>query len=72
MTSYDVVMLNPDTGIYDDLCLVTNTAETPREGEHLYLASGAVLPTSGQANPTLTILALAFRLCDRLKAELAG
>lgn len=37
-----------------------------------YVASGAVLPTSGQANPTFTIVALAIRLADHLKAVAAG
>jgi choline dehydrogenase-like flavoprotein len=40
--------------------------------DNLYVASGSVLPTSSQANPTLTILALALRLGDRLKADLNG
>jgi choline dehydrogenase-like flavoprotein len=31
-----------------------------------------VFPTSGSANPTLTIVALALRLADHLKAELAA
>jgi choline dehydrogenase-like flavoprotein len=35
---------------------------------NLYVASGAVFPTSGHANPTLTILALALRLATHLKA----
>jgi choline dehydrogenase-like flavoprotein len=30
-----------------------------------------VFPTSGHANPTLMILALAIRLADTLKAEFA-
>ena len=34
--------------------------------ENLYLASAAVLPTSGQANPTLTVMALGMRLVDHL------
>jgi choline dehydrogenase-like flavoprotein len=34
-------------------------------------ASGAVFPTSGQANPTLTIVALTLRLADHLKKRLA-
>lgn len=34
---------------------------------NLHLATTAILPTSGQANPTLTALALALRLADRLK-----
>lgn len=34
---------------------------------NLFIAGSAVFPTSGQANPTLTIVALALRLADRLK-----
>ena len=33
---------------------------------NLYVASAAVFPTSGQANPTLTLLALTFRLAEHL------
>lgn len=35
---------------------------------NLHLAGAAVFPTSSQANPTLTIVALALRLADRLTA----
>ncbi|MFO6446001.1 GMC oxidoreductase [Erythrobacter sp. NE805] len=38
------------------------------EAPNLSIASTAVLPTSGQANPTLTAVALALRLADRLAA----
>lgn len=38
----------------------------------LFVASGAVFPTSGHANPTLTIVALAVRLADHLKARAMG
>lgn len=52
-------------------------AETPRDGvvdrnckvfgtENLFVAGSAVFPTSGYANPTLTIVALALRLADHL------
>lgn len=34
---------------------------------NLFVASTAVLPTSGHANPTLMVLALALRLADRLQ-----
>lgn len=34
---------------------------------NLYVAGSAVFPTSSQANPTLTIVALALRLADHLK-----
>jgi hypothetical protein len=35
-----------------------------------YVASAAVLPTSSQANPTFTVVALAIRLADHLKQHL--
>jgi choline dehydrogenase-like flavoprotein len=37
---------------------------------NLFIASSSVFPTSGQANPTLTIVALAIRLADHLKHNL--
>jgi hypothetical protein len=36
---------------------------------NLFIAGSSVFPTSGYANPTLTIVALALRLADTLKAE---
>jgi choline dehydrogenase-like flavoprotein len=36
--------------------------------QNLFIASSAVFPTSGQANPTLTIVALALRLAARLRS----
>jgi choline dehydrogenase-like flavoprotein len=39
---------------------------------NLYIASSAVFPTSGHANPTLTIVALALRLAERIKTDFAG
>jgi choline dehydrogenase-like flavoprotein len=37
---------------------------------NLYVAGSSVFPTSGSANPTLTLIALALRLADHLKQEL--
>jgi choline dehydrogenase-like flavoprotein len=39
--------------------------------DNLFVASSAVFPTSSQANPVLTIVALALRLADHLKAVTA-
>ena len=38
--------------------------------EDLFVASSSTFPTSGQANSTLTLIAFAVRLADRLAAEL--
>ena len=39
---------------------------------NLYVASSAVFPTSGYANPTLTVVALSCRIADQVKRSLAG
>jgi choline dehydrogenase-like flavoprotein len=39
--------------------------------DNLYIASSATFPTSSQANPTLTVVAMALRLADHLKRRLA-
>jgi choline dehydrogenase-like flavoprotein len=38
---------------------------------NLFVAGSSVFPTSGCANPTLTLVALAVRLADHLRDELA-
>lgn len=54
---------------------------SPREGvvdptlkvhgvNNLYLASSAVFPTAGYANPTLTVVALSCRIADQVKRNL--
>ena len=50
---------DPRQGVVDRDCRVHGL-------DNLYVASASVFPTSGQANPTLTILALALRLSDHL------
>jgi choline dehydrogenase-like flavoprotein len=39
---------------------------------NLFVADGSVMPTQGSANPALTIMALAFRLAERLGDKRAG
>jgi choline dehydrogenase-like flavoprotein len=55
----------PETGVVDTDCRVFDTAG-------LYVAGTSLFPTSGQANPTLTAVAMALRLADHLKARLGA
>jgi choline dehydrogenase-like flavoprotein len=50
-------------GVVDEQCRVHGVG-------NLYVAGSSVFPTSGIVNPTLTLLALGFRLGDRLVSEL--
>ena len=52
---------SPATGVVDRQCAVFDLP-------NLFIASAAVFPTSGHANPTLTIVALAIRLAAHLKS----
>ena len=47
-------------GVVDTNCRVHGT-------KNLYVASSSVFPTSGQANPTLTIVALSIRVANKIK-----
>lgn len=51
---------DPRRSVVDADCRVHGVA-------NLYIAGGAVFPSSSQANPTLTIVALALRLADHLR-----
>ena len=52
----------PDDGVVDANCKVFGQ-------ENLYVAGSSVFPSCGHANPTLTIVQLALRLADHLKAR---
>jgi choline dehydrogenase-like flavoprotein len=54
---------DPRQGVVDADCRVHGVS-------NLFIASGSVFPTGGYANPTLTVLALALRVADRVKQEL--
>ncbi len=53
---------DPARGVVDADCRVHGI-------DNLYVASSSVFPTSGQANPTLLLVALALRLCDHLRGR---
>jgi choline dehydrogenase-like flavoprotein len=55
---------DPKLGVVDQHCRMHAVA-------NLYIAGSSVFPTSGASNPTLTIVALALRLADRVKRLLA-
>ncbi|WP_330252603.1 GMC family oxidoreductase [Nocardia sp. NBC_00565] len=52
---------DPSTGVVDPDCRVHGMA-------NLFVAGSSVFPTTGHANPTLTIVALAIRLADTLRS----
>ena len=54
---------DPRTGVVDKDCRVHGY-------DNIYVAGSSVFPTSGWANPTLTIIALAHRLSDHLRSRL--
>lgn len=55
---------DPKHGVVDAECRVHGLG-------NLYLAGAGVFSTAGSANPTLTLVALALRLADQLKQQLA-
>jgi choline dehydrogenase-like flavoprotein len=55
---------DPAQGVVDENCRIHAMT-------NLYIAGSSVFPTSGASNPTLTIVALALRLADHLKQQLA-
>lgn len=57
--------LDPREGVVDPNCRVHGMS-------NLYLSSSSTFPTGSFANPTLTIVALAVRLADHLRARLSA
>ncbi len=55
--------LDPKLGVVDEHCRVHGV-------QNLYIAGSSVFPTSGYANPTLTLVALSLRLSDHVRARL--
>jgi choline dehydrogenase-like flavoprotein len=56
---------SPRLGVTDPDCRVHGV-------RNLYVAGSSLFPTYGCSNPTLTVVALALRLADHLKKELAS
>lgn len=55
---------DPKRGVVDRHCRVHGV-------DNLYIAGSSLFPTGGSANPTLNILALAYRLADHLEQQSA-
>jgi choline dehydrogenase-like flavoprotein len=53
---------DPARGVVDDNCRVHGTS-------NVFVAGSSVFPTAGWAPPTLTVIALALRLADHLRAR---
>ena len=56
--------VSPRNGVVDANCRLHGV-------DNLYIAGSSVFPTSGIANPSLTLLALGFRLGDHVTARMA-
>ncbi len=56
---------DPKTGVVDANCRT-------HAHHNLYIAGSSVFPTAGYVNPTATLLALAMRLADHLRAKVSG
>jgi len=56
---------DPAMGVVDADCRVHGVS-------NLYIAGSSVFPTYGCSNPTLTVVAMALRLADHLKKQLAA
>jgi choline dehydrogenase-like flavoprotein len=56
----------------DPACSVVDADCQVHGVRNLSIASAAVFPTSSQANPTLTVVALALRLANRLRSALGS
>jgi choline dehydrogenase-like flavoprotein len=54
---------SPSGGVVDSNCQIHGV-------NNLFIASSSVFPTSGHANPTLTVVALAARLAEHIKNKL--
>jgi choline dehydrogenase-like flavoprotein len=54
---------DPRRGVVDAACRVHGV-------DNLYVAGSSVFTTSGSANPTLTIVALALRLAEHVRTTL--
>jgi hypothetical protein len=57
--------IDPATSVVDAACRLHTVG-------NVYVAGASVLPTSGCANPTFTLVALAIRLADHLRVEVFG
>jgi choline dehydrogenase-like flavoprotein len=80
LIGYDVAPDAPEMKISWHHIGTTRMAATPEDGvvdgdcrvhgvQNLFVAGSSVFPTAGNANPTLTIVALALRLADHLKTD---
>jgi choline dehydrogenase-like flavoprotein len=57
--------VDPKQGVVNENCQVHGVS-------NLFIASSSVFPTGGYANPTLTIVALALRLAERVKTTMTS
>ena len=57
---------------FDELSGVVDRDNRVFGTSNLYVSGACVFPTSGTANPTLTVVAMTLRLADHLKSVMRG
>ena len=73
--------MSAPSGVRSTLSVALSVSENPNAGvvdgdarvhyvRNLYIAGGSTFPTCGQANPMLTIVAMALRLAQHLEMKL--
>ena len=66
----ELLARHPEFGTFDGVRGVVDSTCRVFGLDNLFVAGASLFPTSGAMNPTLTLVALAHRLADRIEEDL--